>query len=182
MLTRFASFVLGCALFVASCGGAQHARVSAGSMPPGGSFTGVWFSPQYGEMHMVENGATVIGRYTKDERTGRIQGSVEGDLMRFEWTENRELIVGRPVKTKGHGYFRIINDTAEGTWKLIGEWGNDDAETGGGQWNAVKSKSRKPDVDGNAGASSSEGSKSSSDEEESNTGSSGGGSDGLGDL
>ena len=93
---------------------------------------------------MIENGATVIGRYAKDERLGRIQGSVDGDVMRFEWTETRELIVGRPTKTKGHGYFRIVKDTAEDTWKILGEWGHDASETGGGQWNAVKSKTRRP--------------------------------------
>lgn len=135
-------------VLVFGCAGSPKHTIHAKSMPAGGSFTGVWFSPQYGEMHIRQDGATAIGRYTKDERVGRLQGSVEGDIMRFEWAERRELIVGRPVQTKGHGYFRIVKDTAEDTWKLVGEWGHDAAETGGGPWNAVKSKTRRPELDG----------------------------------
>jgi hypothetical protein len=125
---------------LSGCAGNATPALQIKSMPEGGTFTGVWHSPQYGEMHMRQSGSSVIGRYTKDERNGRIQGNVEGDVMRFEWTEKRELIAGRSVTTKGHGYFRIIHDEAEKTWKLIGEWGNDAAERGGGPWNAVKSK------------------------------------------
>ncbi|MEY4510754.1 MAG: hypothetical protein RLZZ450_2876 [Pseudomonadota bacterium] len=129
------------ALPLTGCAGKAEPVLQIKSMPEGGDFTGVWHSPQYGEMHVRQSGASAIGRYTKDERKGRIQGNVEGDVMRFEWSEKRELIAGRSVLTKGHGYFRIIRDEAEKTWKIIGEWGNDAAERGGGPWNAVKSKS-----------------------------------------
>jgi hypothetical protein len=156
-------------------------------MPAGGSFTGVWFSPQYGEMHIEQNGSTAIGRYMKDERTGRLQGNVEGDVMRFEWKENRELIVGRPVETKGHGYFKIFKKESEDTWNIAGEWGTDASETGGGPWTAVKSKSRQPDVAGNggnpapsSGSGSQGGDYGGTDVSGSNGG--GGGSDDLGDL
>lgn len=125
----------------AGCGGAAQQTLQIKSMPEGGNFTGVWHSPQYGEMHLRQTGSSAIGRYTKDERNGRIQGNIEGDVMRFEWSEKRELIAGRSVLTKGHGYFRIVRDDVEKTWKIIGEWGNDAAERGGGPWNAVKSKS-----------------------------------------
>ena len=134
------------------CGGEKLPPIQVKPMPEGGSFSGVWFSPQYGEMHMLQTGSSVIGRYSKDERQGRLQGSVEGDVMRFEWTEQRELIVGRPVQTKGHGYFRIVKDDVEDSWKIIGEWGNDAAERGGGPWTGVKSKSRKPEIDGDGNA------------------------------
>ena len=138
--------------FIGACGGEKLPPIQVKPMPAGGNFSGVWFSPQYGEMHVLQTGSSAIGRYTKDERNGRLQGSVEGDVMRFEWTEQRELIVGRPVTTKGHGYFRIVKDEAEDSWKLIGEWGNDDAERGGGPWTAVKSKTRKPEIDGEGNA------------------------------
>jgi hypothetical protein len=135
------------ALALVACGGTQLPPIVVKSMPEGGSFTGVWFSPEYGEMHMRQSGASAIGRYSKDERSGRIQGHVEGDVMRFEWTEKRELLAGRSVQTKGHGYFRITKDDADKTWKLAGEWGNDAAERGGGPWTAVKSRTMKPRVD-----------------------------------
>lgn len=172
------------ALSLLGCGaGAQRANVKVGTMPEGGTFTGVWFSPQYGEMHMVQNGATVVGRYQKEERRGRIQGGVEGDVMRFEWNEKRELIIGHATNTKGRGFFRLVKDDQEDTWKLVGEWGNDAAETGGGPWNAVKSKTRRPDVDGSGGEAeeSSSGSDSSSDSSEESD-SETGGSDDLSNL
>jgi hypothetical protein len=139
--------VLTLALALVGCGGATAPALQVKSMPEGGTFTGVWFSPEYGEMHMRQSGASVIGRYSKDERSGRVQGNVEGDIMRFEWTEKRELLAGRSVQTKGHGYFRISKDDADKTYKLVGEWGNDAAERGGGPWTAVKSRTMKPRLD-----------------------------------
>lgn len=133
-------------LALLGCGASRHARVKTGPMPDGGTFTGVWFSPQYGEMHLIHNGATVVGRYNKDERRGRIQGGVEGNVMRFDWNERRELITGHPSISKGRGYFRLLRDEQEDNWKLIGEWGTDTYETGGGPWNAVKSKTRRPEL------------------------------------
>src|SRR5262245_34452847 len=98
---------LSLAMAAAGCGGGgRRANVSPGPMPEGGTFTGIWHSPQYGEMHLSQTGTQVIGCYTKDERRGRIQGTVQGNLMRFEWSERRELVSGRPVTTRGHGYFQ----------------------------------------------------------------------------
>lgn len=136
-----------CATLVWGCGATQPG-LHAGPMPSGGSFTGVWYSPEYGEMHIVQNGATAIGRYAKEEKKGRIQGAVDGDLMRFEWTQERELIVGRPTTTKGHGYFRVRYDESEQAWKLEGEWGHEQSERGGGRWTAIRSRKGQPDVDG----------------------------------
>jgi len=147
-------------LLLGGCGGTEKV-VTPGPMPQGGTFTGVWFSPQYGEMHMVQTGATVVGKYEKGERTGRIQGHVSGDLMRFQWTEKREMIVGRPTETVGRGYFRIFLDETEGVYKFLGEWGHDQEDMGGGPWNGVKSKKQRPnlgDGSGKAPAESSGGS------------------------
>jgi hypothetical protein len=135
------------ALAAAGCPKGGPASVTAKPMPKGGTFTGVWHSPQYGEMHLRQNGSAVVGRYSKDERTGRVQGSVQGDLMRFEWKEKKELISGRAVTNRGHGYFRLVHDDVENNWKLLGEWGNDAAERGGGPWNAIKSPRAKVMLD-----------------------------------
>jgi hypothetical protein len=175
-----AVLALSWALFaLVGCGGGAPG-LRAGPMPAGGSFTGVWFSPQYGEMHMVQNGATVIGRYAKEEKTGRIQGTVDGDLMRFEWTQKRELIVGRKTESKGHGYFRVFEDPSEKAWKIDGRWGNDDSETNGGPWSAIRARNRRPDVGGEGGGAPDDASsdESSSDDSDGTSG----GSDELGDL
>jgi len=130
---------------VMGCGGGSGVNVAEGPMPDGGSFTGVWHSPQYGEMHMVQTGQQVVGNYTKDERTGRIQGTVRGNVMRFEWSEQREMVSGVPQTTRGRGYFRYaVGD--DGDHYIQGEWGHDDNMAGGGPWNAVRDRRAQPEV------------------------------------
>ena len=119
-------------------------------MPEGGSFTGVWHSPQYGEMQMVQTGNQVVGEYTKDERRGRIQGTVQGNVMRFEWSEERELVAGRPIVTRGRGYFRYAIDDAR-DHVVLGRWGHDSNMTDGGEWNAVRDRRRQPSLSGAGG-------------------------------
>ncbi len=139
--------VLASAAAAAGCGGGGgSANIDVGPMPEGGSYTGVWHSPQYGEMHMVQTGSAVVGRYQKDERQGRIQGTVQGDVLRFEWTEARQMVAGVPQTTRGRGYFRYTIDQSD-THNILGEWGIDDSETGGGPWNAYKLKNRRPEVE-----------------------------------
>ncbi len=137
---------------IAGCGGGG-VSIDEGPMPSGGSFTGVWHSPQYGRMELVQTGQQVVGHYTKDERTGRIQGTARGNVLRFEWSEQRELVAGRPITTRGRGYFRYaIGDDSD--HYLRGEWGVDDAVTGGGEWNAVRDRRARPSVDsGGSGTS-----------------------------
>ncbi|HJL19275.1 MAG TPA: hypothetical protein RMH99_26660 [Sandaracinaceae bacterium LLY-WYZ-13_1] len=140
---------------VPGCGGADGVNVDEGPMPEGGSFTGVWHSPQYGEMHMVQTGQQVVGEYTKDERHGRIQGTVRGNVMRFEWTEEREMVAGRPTTTRGRGFFRYaIGD--DGDHYIQGRWGHDDEMTGGGPWNAVRDRRAEPQISGEDASSGDE--------------------------
>jgi len=140
-------------LLLAACGGDHNrANVSPGPMPQGGTFTGVWYSPQYGTMNMVQTGSQVICEYEKDERRGRIEGTADGNLMRFQWTERRELVSGVHQTNRGRGYFQLRQDT-EG-FKIIGEWGIDDNETGGGPWNAVRARNRQPHLSTDNGGDS----------------------------
>ncbi|MEM7434192.1 MAG: hypothetical protein AAF436_03500 [Myxococcota bacterium] len=130
---------LGAAL---GCGGAQMPK--AGPLPQGATFYGVWQSPQYGSMHICQSGRQVIGDYAKHERSGRIQGDLDGDLLTFQWEDKREMIAGHPKTRRGHGYFRIeIGE--DGDQYLKGEWGLDEDYTGGGPWNAVKLRRGEPD-------------------------------------
>lgn len=143
--------------FVIGCGGSQgrKASVTPDAMPRGGTFSGVWFSPQYGRMDLIQSGKVVIGEYEKDERIGRIEGKAVGNVMRFSWIERREMIGGLPQETRGRGYFKYLQD-AEPDPKLVGEWGHDLDEVGGGPWNAVKSRKLKPQLS-HASTSSTEG-------------------------
>ena len=170
---RFAA-ALAIAVVLAGCGGG-NANIKPGPMPDNGTFTGVYYSPQYGEMHMVQNGNAVVGKYKKDERSGRIQGEADGNLMRFEWTEYKAMVSNRPQETRGHGYFQYMVDASNGDHVLKGRWGLGDDDTGGGEWSAYKSRKQEPDLEhfatdiptsgGESGASDSDENSSGSDDQ-----------------
>lgn len=173
------AFGLGLAvLFLTACGGSGTTSLQVGTMPDGGSFSGVFFSPQYGEMHMVQNGNAVVGKYKKDERSGNLQGEVEGDVMRFEWVEFKAMVSNRPQESRGRGYFRYMVDPSSGDHVLKGRWGLADNDTNGGEWNAYKSKTREPDLESFGGGESS-GGESSTDESSSEESSESRGADGF---
>ena len=152
MQMRFSLGFAAVLVWASACGGGG-VSVAEGPMPEGGSFTGVWYSPQWGELHMSQTGAQVIGEYTRNERRGRIQGTVQGNVLRFEWTQSLELVGGRPTTTRGRGYFRYtIGD--DGDHYFEGEWGHDDSLTGGGAWNGVRDRRRQPTLSHAARSSS----------------------------
>lgn len=163
MRTSFGLSIV-CWALVIGCGGGAP-ELKAGTMPESGTFTGVYFSPQYGEMHLVQNGNAVVGKFKKDERGGKLQGEVEGDLMRFEWTEFKAMVSNRPQETRGHGYFRYMVDASNGDHVLKGRWGLDDDDTGGGEWNAYKSRTGQPDLESFGGEPTSGGDTGSSESE-----------------
>ena len=149
------------------CGGSGNASIKPGKMPENGSFSGVYFSPQYGEMHLVQNGNAVVGKFKKDERSGKIQGEADGDVLSFEWTELKAMVSNRPQETRGHGYFRYVVDASNGDHVLKGRWGLAESDTDGGEWNAYKSRTREPDPDSLDGEKTSGGESSDDSMEES---------------
>jgi hypothetical protein len=161
------------ALVWTGCGGGPP-EIKAGNMPEGGNFSGVYFSQQYGEMNLIQNGSSVVGEYTSEMRSGKIQGEVQGDLMRFEWVEAKAMVSNRAQSTKGHGYFRYLVDASNGQHVLKGEWGLGDQETGGGPWNAYKQKGKEPklsrDTSGGESDDESSGDESEGSEEKSEEG------------
>lgn len=161
-------------LWCVGCGGGAP-EVKAGNMPSGGNFSGVYFSPQYGTMNLIQNGSAVVGEYASDMRSGKIQGEVQGDLLKFEWVENKAMVSNRATETKGHGYFRYVVDPSSGDHVIKGEWGLGDQQVGGGPWNAYKSKGKEPKLtqkssSGGEDSDSEEGSSDSSDSEDSKEG------------
>jgi hypothetical protein len=141
------AFAFGIVVVLVGCGGSGNPNIKPGPMPENGTFTGVYFSPQYGEMHMVQNGNAVVGKYKKDERSGKIQGEADGDVMRFEWTEYKAMVSNRPQQSRGHGYFRYMVDASNGDHLLKGRWGLNDDDNTGGEWSAYKSKKGEPDLE-----------------------------------
>ncbi len=123
-----------------ACGSTpQKVKVDPRPLPAGITYSGTWFSDQYGELVLEQHGSSVVGYYSKDERSGRVQGSVDGDLMVYGWTERRELVRGKPNETRGRGYFQLLHGDGERD-RIRGEWGLGDNERGSGEWVAYRLK------------------------------------------
>lgn len=147
-MSKLSVLVVGlCGALVASVGcGGGAASIPVGTMPESGTFSGVFHSPQYGEMHLEQDGSLVHGRYELDERRGKIQGEVDGDVLFFDWVERKAMVSNRPTETKGKGYFKYLIDPSNGDHVLKGRWGLEDDNAGGGEWNAYKLKNREPEL------------------------------------
>ena len=136
-------FVVGLLLLSFSCGGGSQ-KGKAGPMPTGGSYYGVWMSPQYGKLQLCAQGGTAHGYFEKDERHGKVEGTIRGNQFSFRWEEEREFVVGRPTVMRGRGYFRYqIGD--DGDHYFTGRWGTDDDDSNGGEWNGVKLRRKEPE-------------------------------------
>jgi len=144
-------FTLGAGTLVTACGAKEEpkvAKVAPGEMPQGASWNGVYFNPQFGNLHLVEAGGSVQGRWKKTDESawGELNGPVNGNLMKFEWTEHKAGMVGPASMTKGKGYFLYtrppgddVDDTLEGQWGLV------DREVGN-KWDCVKQRRVTPDL------------------------------------
>ncbi len=135
-----------------ACGGppppSKVARVAVGEMPAGGKWSGVYFNPVYGYLHITESGSGLVGRWKTADGTrwGEMSGPAEGNVVHFEWTEHKMGMVGPTSITKGKGYFvykRPEGDNVDD--KLEGEWGLEDSEVGQ-SWECVKQRNQKPDL------------------------------------
>jgi hypothetical protein len=125
-----------------ACGGASSnmpaGSMSAGPMPAGGDWTGVYYS-DWGRLEMQRTGDTVVGEFRSDTKKGRISGTVNGRLLTFTFTQNDETIPGRARMFQGSGQFRYYIDQ-NGDHKLQGTWGYQASYDDGGPWNASRSR------------------------------------------
>ena len=134
-------------LFALGCGGGQvkatRVEIAPSPMPEGGNFDGVFQSPAYGRMEFTVQGANVIGLYEGERHYGKIEGTINGNVLNFTWTQWKQDLQGKERTSTGHGYFRYIIDEEKTTsaskmvHKLNGEWGYD-ADNAGNPWKAVK--------------------------------------------
>ena len=156
--TGLAGFLTGCSLAfalsgVSGCAGSTDepevlkANVKAGDMPAGGDWTGVYYSPTYGHLHLIKSGNTASGawRTASGDKFGELNGEVNGDLLRYEWTERTIGMVGPSSESHGKGYFKYIvppGDNVE--HEIKGEWGLNDSDAGN-PWEAIKQRNMIPD-------------------------------------
>ena len=106
------SLVLSVAATLVACGPGgpevKHAKLTPGSLPEGGEWNGVYFSTQFGYLHLVSDNKSANGawRTAAGDAWGEMAGECQGDLLRYEWTERKIGAIGADATKKGHGYFR----------------------------------------------------------------------------
>lgn len=138
-----------CVLGLAGCGdggGAKHANVASGPMPEGESWTGVYYHPVFGYLHMQEEGSNVVGRWKRTDHSywGELSGTTTGNVLHFTWKEHKIGMVGASSTTHGKGYFQYkVNK--ENIGELTGQYGLNDDEVGS-SWNNVKQVRMPPDL------------------------------------
>lgn len=142
------------ALGAAACGTPPEkpktASVKPDNMPEGGSWTGVFFDPQFGMLHLVHHDTNVSGRWKRPNGSawGELNGPVVGNVAHFEWTEHKIGLVGPAAVTKGRGYFVYTKAAGENADdELHGEWGLG-ANEAGNPWTCVKQRNITPDPNG----------------------------------
>lgn len=124
---------------------AENPNLRAGEMPVGAEWKGVYFSPTYGNLHLIEDGDGITGRWRTagGEAWGELTGKVKGDLLRYEWTEHKIGLVGPSSTSTGHGYFKYFRPENGDSDEIRGEWGLHDTETGN-PWTATKQRNVQP--------------------------------------
>lgn len=78
------------------------------------------FTSNWGPVSLEQHGCTVSGRYSY--RDGRIDGTLEGNLLRYAWTESDGAGRGVfAVATNGEliGTWGVGSDDASGGWHLV---------------------------------------------------------------
>ena len=88
-------------------GGAKSANITPGDMPDGESWTGVFFHPTYGYLHLVEQDTNVVGKWQRTDKSawGQLSGTKTGNVLHFSWTEHKYGMVGPSATVSGRGYF-----------------------------------------------------------------------------
>ena len=139
-------------LAVTACGGgkteAAHANVKAGNMPDGGDWTGVFYNPVFGHLHLVKEASTVAGKWRTGagDKWGELHGEVTGNLLRYEWVEHTIGMVGPNASSSGKGYFLYLGPKEkDGDDEIHGEWGLG-ASDSGTAWNAIRQRNVIPDL------------------------------------
>ncbi len=125
---------------MAACGGPQ--KLEPRAMPPGATFNGKWYSPQYENMELKQAGTKVTGTFSY--KNGSLEGTLEGGILYFEWTQPGDM--SKAVReVRGTGYF-IMGADGE---SFEGRWGYGDDNADGGVWTAdrIESKGPKEDFD-----------------------------------
>jgi hypothetical protein len=133
---------------VAACGGHEAAfpNVKVGQMPADQTWPGVYYNPVYGYLHMLGQEGNIVGRWKRTDSShwGELNGTIEGNILRFKWTEHTYGAVGPSADLHGTGVFAYkmgANDVPE----LDGQYALEDSDKTG-DWHCIKQIGLKPDL------------------------------------
>lgn len=123
----------------------RYAQLKPGPMEDEGDWSGVYYSQIYGYLHLTSDGSTATGawRTTAGDSYGQLNGTIEGNLLTYEWTERLIGSVGANLDRKGKGYFYYKIPKAGEAHELVGEWGLGD-QNAGNEWKTVKQRNMEP--------------------------------------
>ena len=133
---------------------AKTAKVQAGSMPDDGDWDGVYYDMLFGNLHLVSEGNLVKGKWQRPRKGqwGKLTGNVDGNLLRFDWEEYVDGLVGPNSRKRGKGYFVYKRPAGDNVDDIIeGEIGRGEDEVGI-EWRAIKQRNVKPDLNSIGGA------------------------------
>jgi|HubBroStandDraft_5_1064220.scaffolds.fasta_scaffold358040_1 hypothetical protein len=130
------------------CGGPPPlvANIKPGDMPEGELWTGVYFHPVYGYLHLVEQDTNVIGKWKRADQSswGDLSGTKIGNVLHFTWHEHKYGLVGPAAEQHGKGVF--VYKMGQGKIaELDGQFGLNDDEIGS-EWHNVKQVNMPPDL------------------------------------
>ena len=133
----FTALVVCLTMSLASCGGPQKKSIKPGPSISGLNLSGSWYSPEFGDMKLVQDGRMVRGTYEHrrgPDHNGRLRGRIIGDIINLDWVQPGNIDAAiMPVK--GKAWFRISRSGR----KLTGRYGYDQSNDDGGVWTAEKS-------------------------------------------
>ena len=127
---------------------AKSANVTPGPMPEGETWTGVYYHPVFGYLHMQENDAHVIAKWKRTDQSawGELSGVHNGNVLHFTWKEHRYGMVGPSATQSGKGYFVYkMNKETPPNAEIDGQYGLDANETGS-DWHNIKQQRMVPDM------------------------------------
>jgi hypothetical protein len=147
----------------AEAGGAPVAAASLApspvpaSLPPGQEWSGVYYNPVYGYLHLIERPGGVLGRWKRSDGShwGELSGTVEGNVLHYTWAEHKYGGIGPSATSRGSGVF--VYKMGEKFGALEGQFwlaaGSDQV----GDWHCVKQGGMTPDLNSIPGEPTSDG-------------------------
>lgn len=121
----------------------RQVNVQPGPMPSGEMFTGFYRSQLMGDINMQQTGDAVVADYEYDRAQchvlGHFEGTVEGNLLRFSWREDKRACgFQTPITGRGYMLYDVSQEGEVRRGHLYGEIGLNDSDRGDGQLMAVK--------------------------------------------